>query len=177
MNRSRPFRDSRDRSEGGEGMDLKAKDIMVQEYATVHPETSVREAARLIFEGRVRETGYKPFGIMVIDGIGRLVGMISMTDILYHLRPPFMNYALDSVPVWEGELDPYLEQFRNLHIEQIMSSPVLTVSPEDHLMVVIDKMVKNRVRRLPVLEGDKIRGMVYLSDVFYHLCKSWLQPK
>ncbi|MBN2124103.1 MAG: CBS domain-containing protein [Deltaproteobacteria bacterium] len=158
-------------------MELKAKDIMVQDYAAIRPDAPVSEAVRLIFEGRVRETGYKPFGIMVTDEVGRLVGMISMTDVLYHLRPPFMNYEVDSVTVWDGELEPYLDQFRNLRVEQIMSSPVLSVSPEDHLMVVIDRMVKKGARRLPVLEDDKIQGIVYLSDVFYHLCKTWLNKE
>ena len=52
---------------------LTARDIMVQEYVTIAPDASVQEAARLIFEGKARETGYKPFGIIVIDEIGRLL--------------------------------------------------------------------------------------------------------
>ena len=55
-----------------------------------------------------------------------------------------------------------------------MSSPVITVRPRDDLMVVIDRMVKSKIRRLPVVEEEKILGIVYLSDVFYHVCKNWL---
>ena len=156
-------------------MELIARDIMVQDYVTIHPDAPVREAVRLIFDGKVRETGYKPFGIMVTDELDRLVGMISMLDVLFHLRPPFMNYEVGSVNIWEGELEPYLDNFRDMRVEQIMSTPVLTVSPQDHLMVLIDCMVKKRARRLPVVEDDKILGIVYLSDVFYHLCKTWLK--
>lgn len=155
-------------------MSLKAKDIMVQDYAIVRPKTSVREAACLIFEGRVRETGFKPFGIMVVNDKGRLVGMVSMEDILYHVRPPFMDYYSDA-HLWEGEIDSHLEQFKDLRVEQIMSSPVITVSPEDPLMVLVNKMVKHRVRRLPVEDGEKLFGIVYLSDVYYHTYKTWLQ--
>ena len=56
-----------------------------------------------------------------------------------------------------------------------MSSPVITVRPRDDLMVVIDRMVKSKIRRLPVVEDEKILGIVYLSDVFYPVCKNWLK--
>jgi CBS-domain-containing membrane protein len=88
-----------------------------------------------------------------------------------------MNYEVESVTPWTGELEPHLEQFKDLKVEQIMSTPVLTVGPDDHLMVVIDKMVKNHCRRLPVVDGDHVLGIVYLSDVFYHLCKTWLHAE
>jgi len=55
-----------------------------------------------------------------------------------------------------------------------MSSPVLTASPDCHLVVLIDLMIKNRVRRIPIIEDNQILGMIYLSDVFYHLFKVWL---
>ncbi|MFZ0450259.1 MAG: CBS domain-containing protein [Desulfatiglandaceae bacterium] len=155
-------------------MELVARDIMEKEFLTVNPEASVREAARLIFEGGVRKTGYKPFGLMVTDTTDALVGMISLYDILYHLRPPFMNYELESFKLEHGELEPYLDHFKELKVEEIMSTPVVTVDPDRDLMVIIDTMVKKKVRRLPVVADSKILGIVYLSDVFYHLCSLWL---
>jgi CBS domain-containing protein len=153
---------------------LSVGDIMETEYVTIGPDAPVSKAARLIFRGETRKTGYKPFGLMVVDGFSRLLGMISMEDILYHLRPPFMNYELGNVPLWEGELEIYLDHFTDLRVEQAMNSPVITVSPKDEVMVVIDRMVKSKIRRLPVVEDEKIMGIVYLSDVFYHVCKNWL---
>jgi CBS domain-containing protein len=112
-------------------MELKAKDIMVKDFSTIRPDAPVREAVRMILEGKPRQNGYKPFGIMVTDEIGRLVGMVSMFDILYHLRPPFMNFEMEGTPL----------------------------------------------RRLPVVDSDRILGIVYLSDVFYGLCGTWLECK
>jgi CBS domain-containing protein len=158
-------------------MERKAKDIMEKDFSTIRPDAPVREAVRMILEGEPRHTGYKPFGVMVTDEIGRLVGMISMFDILYHLRPPFMNYQMEGLPLWEGELEPYLDQFRDLRVEQVMTTPVITCGPNDPLMLVIDRMVKKRARRIPVVDGDRILGIVYLSDVFVGLCGTWLQCK
>lgn len=153
---------------------LKVKDIMDNKYVTIQPDVPVSKAARMIFNGETRATGYKPFGIMVVDDFCHLLGMISMEDILYHLRPPFMNYELENVPLRDGELEVYLDHFTNLRVEQVMSAPVITAKPQDDLMVVIDKMVKSKIRRLPVVEEEKIMGIVYLSDVFYHVCRNWL---
>jgi CBS domain-containing protein len=158
-------------------MEMKAKDIMVKEFSTVRPDAPVREAVRMILEGKPRQTGYKPFGVMVTDEVGRLVGMVSMFDILYHLRPSFLNYEMDEPTLWKGEIEPYLDQFRDLRVEQVMTTPVITCGPNDHLMVVIDRMVKKRARRLPVVEENQILGIVYLSDVFSGLCGIWLECK
>jgi hypothetical protein len=125
---------------------MKAKDIMVQDYAIIRPDSRVKEAACLIFEGKAREeTGYKPYGVMVVDEKGRLVGMISMTDILYHVRPPFMKHQVGGGSLWEEEIDFHLEEFNDLLVQDIME------------------------------DGDKLFGIVYLSDVYYHTYKVWLE--
>ena len=156
-------------------IELAAKDIMDTDFKTIHPDVPVKKAVRLIFEGKTRTTGYKTISLMVTDDLNQLVGVISMFDVLYHLRPAFLNYGLDSISLWQGELEPYLEHFNHLTVEQIMTGSVLTVKPDDHLMVVIDRMVKKKLRRLPVVEDNKILGIVYISDVFSRLCQTWLK--
>jgi len=37
------------------------------------------------------------------------------------------------------------------------------------LLVILDIMIKKHIRRIPVVEGDKIKGIVYISNLFYHL--------
>jgi CBS domain-containing protein len=151
-----------------------AKDIMLKEFDTIHPSDPIKDAVKKILNGRVRPTtGRKTVSLMVIDDLGNLAGVISMFDILFHFRPTFMNYGLDCIDVWQGRLKPYFEQFETLTVEQVMSTPVLTVSPDDHLMVVLDIMVKKKCRRLPVLKDSKVLGIVYLSEVYAALFKQW----
>ncbi len=156
-------------------MGLTARDIMESDFIKINKDAYVSEAARLIFYSKPRGTGFKPLGILVVDEMDRLVGVISMKDILFHLRPFFMNYELESYGISEEELESHLHHFDNLRVEQVMSSPVVTASPEESILVLMDKMTKRRVRRIPVLDGDKILGVVYLSDIFYHVCKTWLK--
>ncbi|MFC1895338.1 HPP family protein [Thermodesulfobacteriota bacterium] len=156
-------------------MHVTAKDIMVQEFETIRPEATVVEAARRIFDAPVRASGFRTVALMVTDEDEKLVGVISMFDILYRLRPSFLNYDVEALQVWNGEIEAHLEQLRDLSVRQAMTAPVITARAEDHIMVLIDRMIKRRARRLPVVEDRKIIGVVYLMEVFHGLCKSWLQ--
>jgi len=98
-----------------------------------------------------------------------------MWDILYHVRPAFMKHQMGDGSLWKEEMEFHLEEFSELKVQEIMSYPVITASPDEHLMVLVNRMVKNKVRRLPVEDGAKLHGIVYLSDVYYHTYKSWLQ--
>ena len=154
-----------------------AKDIMVTDFETVHQETLIKEAVRLLYNAKTRPTGFKTLGITVVDDMGALVGMLSMFDVIYHLRPPFLNYSQETLTVWKEEIEIQLEQFKGLKVRQVMNSPVETISHDAPIMVILDLMVKKKVRRLPVVDGSKLIGMVYLSDVFYQICKTWLQTE
>jgi CBS domain-containing protein len=156
-------------------MEQIVRDIMSTDFDTVRPDASVKEAVQVIAEAKAKESGYRRFSVLVTDELDQLVGIVSVFDVLYHLRPPFLNYEVDSFPIWEGELQAYIEQFKNLKVYQIMSSPVMTISPDDPVMLAIDRMVKKKARRVPVVKEDEIVGVVYLTDLFQHLCKTWLK--
>jgi CBS-domain-containing membrane protein len=156
-------------------MEIFARDVMTRDFETIRDDAPIKEAVYRILHGNVRQTGHKTISLIVIDEFGRLEGVISIFDILYHFRPDFLNYGLDSIETWVGRLRPLLDQFQELTVEQVMSSPVMTVSPDDHLMVIIDKLVKKKLRRLPVVDGDKVVGVVYLYDAYYHLFHKWCE--
>jgi CBS-domain-containing membrane protein len=156
-------------------MEIFARDVMTRDFETIRDDAPIKEAVHRILHGNVRQTGHKTISLIVIDEFGRLEGVISIFDILYHFRPDFLNYGLDSIETWVGRLRPLLDQFQELTVEQVMSSPVMTVSPDDHLMVIIDKLVKKKLRRLPVVDGDKVVGVVYLYDAYYHLFHKWCE--
>ena len=156
-------------------MKVTARDVMVRDFDKIRSNAPIEEAVHLIYNGKVRETGQKTASVMVIDRFNRLTGVISMFDVLYHLRPPVLNYMVSGIDFWNEELESYVKRFKRLTVKQVMSSPVLFVSPDDDLMVVIDRMVSKKHRRLPVVENSMVVGIVYLSEVYYYLCKNWLK--
>lgn len=151
-----------------------ARDVMVSEFNTIHYNASITEAVRLIFNGEVRSTGYKTICAVVTNDFGDLLGILSMFDILYHVRPPFLNYLGDCVPIGRQEIECYIDRFRGMTVEHVMNSPVKYVSPDTDIMTIVDRMVKDKCRRLPVVEDTKVIGIVYLSEIYCHICKNWL---
>lgn len=155
-------------------MEVTARDIMVTNFETISPEASVLEAVRKIFNSKTRVSGYKTVSLMVVDDIGQLVGTISMFDLMYHLRPPFFNYGPENPDLTMEELPHYIERFKDLTVERVMSSVVETARPDEHLLSLTDRMVKKKYRRLPVVKDLKLEGVVYFAEVFLHLSKNWL---
>ncbi len=151
-------------------MTLHAKDIMVRDFTIIHEEAPAAEAIKKISNGIVRETGYKTDSLMVIDEFNKLTGIVTLFDILYHLRPDFLNFGIDSEELeWEGQLNVLIDRFSEKKVYNIMTRGVVGVKKDDHLIILLDRMVKNKYRRLPVLENDKPIGVVYLTDIYYHL--------
>lgn len=156
-------------------MTLLAKDVMVKDFATIDPNAPVKEAIDKISDGAVRDTGYKTVSLMVVDEMKRLCGVVTMFDLLYHLRPDFLNMDIDSRTFkWEGQLDILISNLEGKRVQHIMTRSVDGVALDDHVMVLLDRMVKNRYLRMPVLDNDRLVGVVYFQDLFHHLFNSHL---
>ena len=54
-------------------------------------------------------------------------------------------------------------------VDDIMTTEVVTISPDTHLMVIAEIMIKKHIRRLPVVQYETVVGIVYVSDIFYGL--------
>jgi CBS domain-containing protein len=114
------------------------RDVMTSNPTTVDRSTSVLEAAKLM-------AGADVGPLPVTDG-GRLVGIMTDRDIVTR--------------VLAEERDP-----QSTTVGDICSSDLVTVTPEDDLNQALRKMASAQVRRLPVVEGDRIIGIVAQADV------------
>lgn len=147
-------------------MGLTARDVMDDCFQTLRPEMSIAEAVR-IFERAGRVSGAKVFGVMVTDATRNLVGMLSIYDIFLLLRPKHIHIwgEMEDVEI-SDLLDTACRRAQAVRVGDIMTTEVITITPETNLLLIIDIMIKKHVRRLPVLEGGKIVGIVYISRVF-----------
>ncbi len=153
-------------------MTIYAKDVMVTSFDTIHQDAPIEDAINMILNGKVRKTGHKTISIMVVDDYGQLVGVISMYDILYHLRPDFLNLSVDAdTLLWTGQMKRFVENLKGKRVKQVMSMNVMSAQLDNHIMVILDQMIKNKYRRLPVLEQNKPIGIIYISDVYYSIFK------
>ncbi len=147
----------------------KARDVMTREFTALRPHMTVIEAMRL-FKTVGTEEGNRVFGMVVIDDANHLVGMLSMYDILPLLRP--LN-----IPNWESMddqevdslLDTICDRIKTTLVQSIMTPEVITITPDTHAVKILDIMIRRHIRRIPVVDGRQMVGMVYISDIFDHL--------
>lgn len=152
---------------------MRARDIMDTRFHTLRPGQSIAEAVKM-FHTASTEEQKKIFGLMVTDEQNRLADMLSMYDILLFVRPKhaWLWGEMEDLPL-EGAFDELLERVKSIRVADIMTTDVVTIGPETHVMVIADLMIKRHIRRLPVVEGQEIVGIVYISDLFNHLLKKF----
>lgn len=153
---------------------MRARDIMDTRFHTLRPGQSIADAVRA-FHTASTEERKKIFGLMVIDEQGRLVGMLSMYDILLFVRPKHAGLwgEMEGLPLEEA-FDDLLDRVKPIRVGDIMTTDVITIDPDTHVMVIVDLMIKRHIRRLPVVDGTEVVGIVYISDLFYHLLQKFL---
>ncbi len=104
----------------------------------VEPQAAVLEAIRSMAEHRV--------GALLVMRGAELLGVVSERD--YARKVILLGRASGDTPV-----------------STIMSSPVITVSPDDSVSHCMQLMTDRHVRHLPVLEGGRVIGMVSIGDL------------
>ena len=151
-----------------------AKDVMTTDFHTLSPDISISEAV-MKFKIASEEEQKSVFGMMVTADDGRLVGMLSMYDILLFIQPKHAHIWGEMEDLDPSELyDDRLDKVKSVLVGDIMTPEVVTIAPDTHLMVIADIMIKKHIRRLPVVDGREIVGVVFVSNVFEHLLKKFL---
>ena len=151
-----------------------ARDIMQAKFHTLSPRDTIAEAVRH-FQIAIKDEQKKVFGLMVTDEDDHLVGMLSMYDILLFIQPKHVHIWGEMEDIDPSQLyDERLEQVKSILVGDIMTTEVVTVTPDSHLMVIADIMIKKHIRRLPVVDDQEVVGIVYVSDVFHHLLEKFI---
>ncbi len=146
-----------------------AGDFMDTRFHTLHPQQSIAEAF-VAFQKASAAEKKKVFGMMVTDAKERLVGMLSMYDVLNYVQPKHAGIfgEMDDVDPTQAYRNR-LSTIPSIRVDDIMTTEVVTVRPDTHLMVIAEIMIKKHIRRLPVVRDQTVVGIVYVSDVFYRI--------
>ena len=142
---------------------FKAKDIMTREIISVSPDTEIANAAKILLERRIN-------GLPVIDAFGRLVGILCQSDLVAQQKTiplPSVFTLLESyIPLTSmRRIDKEVEKIAAITVKQAMTPNPVTVGPETDIEDVAKLMVDNKYHTLPVMEGDKVVGIVGKEDV------------
>lgn len=150
-----------------------ARDIMERTFLTVQPDMTIGEAMT-VFRRASEATGRRVFGLMVTDYREQLVGMLSMYDIFLLIRPKHIHIWGEMKDLdLTGIISHACQKAGRMLVGDIMTTDLITIPPDTHLLYIIDIMLKKHVRRIPVLEAGRILGIVYISRVFDHLLETF----
>ncbi len=122
---------------------------MTPKPITITPHTSVSDALREMREKKVRR-------LPVLDDQGKLVGIVSDSDLLYASPSP-----ATSLSVWEIH-----DLLYRLTVDHVMTRDIVTVTEDTTLEEAARLMADRRIGGLPVMRGDTLVGIITETDVF-----------
>jgi CBS domain-containing protein len=147
---------------------MSAETIMDTKFHFLNPDQSIPEAVKMFKSAGIAENK-KIFGMMVIDSKDQLVGMLSMHDILLFIRPKHIRILGEMEDLSEEHLfEGIINRVKPLRVEDIMTRELVTIRPDTQLIMAMDIMIQKHVRRIPVVDGGRVIGIVYRSDLFFH---------
>ncbi len=157
---------------------MKARDLMIPLVDYLKPDNTIRDAVNLLQTAKRGEEKIGVKGLPVLDDKKELVGMISMGDILKAVYPSYMYMMNLGDFTWDGMVESLVGQVADKTVASIMSKQVITIKETDPLMECVDHMIRNDVKRLPVIDPNgKVVGILYERDVFFAIVKAMLDEK
>ncbi len=140
---------------------MNARDVMTRPATTLRADASLGEAIELML-------GRGISGVPIVDRYGRLVGVLTEGDLLRRVevgtddrhRSGWWTF-LRGRGVNAGE---YVRT-HSRRVEDLMTRKAITVTEGTPLEEVVELMERKRIKRLPVVQGDEVVGMVSRADL------------
>jgi len=143
---------------------MRVHEIMTCNVVTVEPEASIMRAVRLMLQNRIS-------GLPVVDAKGQLIGIVTEGDFLRRgelgterRRPRWIEFL-----VGPGRLANEYVQSRGRKVEELMTSELVTIAATAPIAEAVDLMERHRIKRLPVVEGGKLIGIVSRASLLHAL--------
>jgi CBS domain-containing protein len=142
--------------------EMRVAQIMHSEWPTLGPDQTVEDAIKLFAESGIS-------GAPVVEG-GRLLGIVTEGDLIFQdaevRAPGFLDILGGFIPLgnWEEYRREAIKS-AGITVGEVMTTDVLTVSPEDSLSEAATIMAEERIKLLPVTEDDALRGVITRMDI------------
>ena len=139
---------------------MRAHQIMTRPVVTVTPETTVMEAADIMLQRHLS-------GLPVVEASGKLVGIISEGDFIRRSEIGTQRKRGRWLKLILGpgkEATDFVHEHGRM-VGEIMTPDPLTVTEDTPLEEIVQLMEKNNVKRLPVLRGDQVVGIVSRANL------------
>lgn len=139
---------------------MRVADVLTWGIVSVQPEDSLEQVIELMLDRRIS-------GVVVVNEGGELVGMLTEGDLLRRVelgtekkRPRWLEFLASP-----GTLAEEYTRARGRKVAELMTERVHTASLDEPLDDVISRMIHHKVKRLPVVDGKKVVGVVSRADI------------
>jgi CBS domain-containing protein len=143
---------------------MKIRDIMSTRVISIAPDASVLEAIRLMLQNHIS-------GLPVIDSSGAVVGVVTEGDFLRRgetgterKRPRWLEFLLGPGRLADEYVKTHARQVNN-----VMTREVVTIAEDAGLDEAVDIMERRRIKRLPVVRGGQVVGIVSRANLLHAL--------
>ncbi len=141
----------------------KAKDIMSTDVITAKEPMSVKELAKLLYENKIS-------GVPVLDDNGKVTGVATESDLIDQNKKvhiPTVVAILDSFVFLENpeKMEKDIKKMAATKVGDICSHELISVTPETPLDEVATLMAERQVHTLPVMDGEKLVGVIGKTDI------------
>jgi CBS domain-containing protein len=146
---------------------MRIGDVMDRKAARISVTAPMSLAAELLVLSRASD-------LMVVDDDGRYVGVLAEGDLLHALMPDFEG-LMDSGASLADAFRIFVEsgrQYADQPIGRLVIRKSITVGPDDELLRAATVMVTKGIRRLAVVQGERLLGTVSRADVCWALLQA-----
>lgn len=174
---------------------VKVRDLMVplSEYATVSEDASLYEAILALERAQIayNKKPYPYRAVLVVNKSGQVIGKLSQMDILKALEPRykelidqisiarfglskhFIESMLEKFSLWQKPLSDICTKAVTIKVTDVMYTPWEGeyVEVDATLDKAVHQLIIGHHQSLLVIEGEKIVGILRLTDVFMYICQ------
>lgn len=146
---------------------MKVRDVMTKHLVSVLPDVHVRDAAQMMASNGIS-------GLTVVDEHGSLVGILSEGDLLHRRElnaETRRSWWLDLFAS-DRELAADYVKSHSRTVRDVMTTKVITISPDDTLREVARRLEKHHIKRMPVIENGRLIGIITRANLVQTLANT-----
>jgi CBS domain-containing protein len=156
--------------------------IPLQDYPHIPYWFTLRQAVALVRESALKYAGaFEPRTVLVFNEKYQIVGILTLRDILKGLEPAFLKEselikADPTLAIVMGDLfGPGMARQAERPVSEVMGPIRASVKADDSLVKALFIMVKENVGMMPVIEDNRLVGMVRLTDLFLEVSQAIME--
>lgn len=139
---------------------MKAKDVMTRHVIYVGQDEPLQRAVELMLNHRIS-------GLPVVDDEGKLAGLLTEGDLLRRAethterkRPRWLEFLLGP-----GKLADEYAHSHGRQVSEVMSTEVISASPDAPLDKVVRLMERHHIKRVPIMKGKHLVGIISRANL------------